>query len=264
MNLNQPLNIYLFPGSIGDVIKNPVTIDYANIPDFPRSTVEGHRGRFIFGYISKVPVICMQGRFHHYEGYALSTCVMPVRLMKLLGVTHLIASNAAGGISSHLRVGDIMLIKDHLNFMGMAGVGPLVGPHDPKWGPRFFLVTDAYDPKLIENTKIMSKEIGLEQIIKEGVYTCMGGSNFESIADNRALKILGVDAVGMSTIHEVIAARQCGITCLAFSLITNLSPTSYSTTLETGCDEVLEVGKSKEGDLKVLIENVVKLLSDDE
>lgn len=245
---------------MGEAVQNAVAVDYVHIPNFPKSTVEGHRGRLIFGYVSGVPVVCMQGRFHYYEGYPLSTCVMPVRLMKLLGITHLIASNAAGGINTDFKVGDIMLIKDHLNFMGMAGIGPLVGPDDLRWGPRFFSVNGAYDPSLLEYTKEICKNLGLDKVIKEGVYTCMGGPNFESIADNRALQALGVDAVGMSTIHEVIAAKQCGIHCFAFSLITNVSPTAYGTILETSNDDVLEVGRAKEKDLRILVESIVSII----
>lgn len=153
-----------------------------------------------------------------------------------------------------------MLIKDHLNYMGMAGIGPLVGPHEAKWGPRFFPMTDAYDPALIEATKEFFYH-NLGKVIKEGVYTCLGGPNFETIADNVALKALGVDAVGMSTVHEVIAARQCGMRCLAFSLITNLSPTTYETKLDTYGDDVLRVGKEKQHDLISFVENVVGIIA---
>lgn len=252
--------VFLISGSIGESVQKAVIIEYEKIPHFPRSTVDGHRGRLIFGRISGLPVVCMQGRFHFYEGYPLSTCVMPVRLMKLLGITHLIASNAAGGVNSAFQVGDIMLIKDHLNFMGMAGIGPLTSAYDPRWGPRFFSTADAYDAGLLEATKTICKSIGLDKIIREGVYTCMGGPNYETIADNRALKLLGVDAIGMSTIHEVVTARQCGIHCLAFSLITNLSPTSYGTELETSNEDVLAVGRDRESDLRILVENIVGII----
>lgn len=251
----------LFAGSIGESIQKAVAINYGDIPDFPRSTVSGHKGRLIFGFISGVPVVCMQGRFHFYEGYHLSTCVMPVRLMKLLGVTHLIASNAAGGINPAFNVGDIMLIKDHLNYMGMAGFGPLIGPEEPRWGPRFFPVTDAYDPDLIGATKEMCRGSGLSRIVREGVYVCLGGPSFETVADNAALKTMGVDAVGMSTVHEVIAARQCGLTCLAFSLITNLSPTTYGTKLETDGEDVLRVGREQEPRLRLFVENIVRVIA---
>lgn len=223
--------------------------------------MNGHKGRLIFGHISGVPIVCMQGRFHFYEGYPLSTCVMPVRLMKLLGVTHLIASNAAGGINPSFNVGDIMLIKDHLNYMGMAGIGPLIGPEEPRWGPRFFPVTGAYDPDLTEAIKEACRGLSLRHIIKEGVYTCLGGPSFETVADNAALKTLGVDAVGMSTIHEVIAARQCGLICVAFSLITNLSPTTYDTKLVTHGEDVLRVGKEQEPHLRLFVETIVRFIA---
>ncbi|KAJ8973214.1 hypothetical protein NQ317_013446 [Molorchus minor] len=177
-------------------------------------TVQGHKGRLIFGYVSDVPVMCMQGRFHYYEGYPLSKCVMPVRLIKLLGVTHLIASNAAGGLNPSYKVGDIMLQKDHLNIMGFSGI---------------ILLEDQ-----------MTQTIGDEDDVHEGVYTCMGGPNYETVAELRALKVLHVDAVGMSTVHEVTTAKHCGMKCFAFSLITNICSIDYENGEEATCEEVLD------------------------
>lgn len=242
---------------MAETITKAVIIDYKDIPNFPTSTVEGHKGKLIFGYINNIPVICMQGRFHYYEGYSLAQCVMPVRLMKLFGITHLIASNAAGGLNSNYKVGDIMLQKDHLNIMGFSGNNPLRGPNDINFGPRFFPMTNAYDPTILEGIKDIVKRLGLEQIVQEGVYTCMGGPNYETTAELRALKILGVDAVGMSTVHEVTAARHCGIKCFAFSLITNICSTEYGVGTEVNSEEVLEVGQSRENILKTLVANIV-------
>ncbi|KAJ8973589.1 hypothetical protein NQ317_008872 [Molorchus minor] len=229
-------------GSMGEAVRNSVCIEYKDIPSFPISTVQGHKGRLIFGYVSDVPVMCMQGRFHYYEGYPLSKCVMPVRLMKLLGVTHLIASNAAGGLNPSYKVGDIMLQKDHLNIMGFSGNNPLRGPNDG--------VTN------------LVRQLGMEDDVHEGVYTCMGGPNYETVAELRALKVLGVDAVGMSTVHEVTTAKHCGMKCFAFSLITNICSIDYENGEEATCEEVLDVGKSKETILKVLVENVVKFIGE--
>lgn len=244
-------------GSLAETITKAVIIDYKDIPNFPTSTVEGHKGKLIFGYINNIPVICMQGRFHYYEGYSLGQCVMPVRLMKLFGITHLIASNAAGGLNSNYQVGDIMLQKDHLNIMGFSGNNPLRGPNDINFGPRFFPMTNAYDPTILEGVKDIVERLGLEHIVQEGVYTCMGGPNYETTAELRALKILGVDAVGMSTVHEVTAARHCGIKCFAFSLITNICSTEYGVGTEVNSEEVLEVGQSRENILKTLVANIV-------
>lgn len=204
----------------------------------------------------------MQGRFHYYEGYSLAQCVMPIRLMKLFGITHLIASNAAGGLNPNFKVGDIMLQKDHINIMGFSGNNPLRGPNESYFGPRFFAMTNAYDSAILKGVKDIVKRLGIEEIVQEGVYTCMGGPNYETVAELRALKTLGVDAVGMSTVHEVATARHCGIKCFAFSLITNICSTEYGVGTEANCEEVLEVGKSKEEILKILVTNVVSYIGD--
>lgn len=247
-------------GSIGEAIQNFFKIDYEDIPNFPQSTVDGHHGKLIFGYISNVPVVCMQGRFHYYEGYQLSTCVMPIRLMKLLGVTHLIASNAAGAINQDYKVGDIMLQKDHYNIMGLSGIGPLIGYNDPRWGPRFFAMTKAYDPDLLEDANEICKGLAISGSIHQGVYTCLGGPNFETVAEIRGLKALGIDAAGMSTVHEVIAARHCRIKCFAFSLITNICSVEYDCPREANSEEVLYIGQTKETDLNIFIENLVDII----
>lgn len=252
---------------MGEAVENAITINYKDIPKFPVSTVVGHKGCLIFGHISGVPVMCMQGRFHYYEGYSLSTCVMPVRLMKLLGVTHLIASNAAGGLNPMYKVGDIMLIKDHVNLMGFAGNNPLRGPNDGQFGDRFFAMTRAYNRKLLKNARNIADDLGFGSEIQVGTYTCMGGPNYETTAELVALKGMGIDAVGMSTVHEVIAARHCGIISFAFSLITNICVTEDmddddddEDVNQANCEEVLHVGKSKEQTLKLLVENVVKFI----
>lgn len=160
--------------------------------------------------------MCMQGRFHYYEGYPLAKCCMPVRVMKLVGCTHLIATNAAGGLNKSYEVGDIMILKDHINFMGFAGNNPLQGPNDPRFGPRFPPMNKAYDSDLIKLAKQTGTELGIENNIHEGVYTCLGGPNYETVAELKMLRILGVDAVGMSTVHEVVTARHCDLTVFAF------------------------------------------------
>ncbi|CAH1985579.1 unnamed protein product [Acanthoscelides obtectus] len=251
-------------GSLGNAITDAVWINYADIPDFPVSTVEGHVGRFIFGCIRGVPVACMQGRFHYYEGYPLSICAMPVRLMKLFGISHLIASNAAGGLNPKYKVGDIMLQKDHFNLMGLAGLGPHIGPNDSRFGPRFFSMSNAYDEIILTKAKQIVERLNMQDKVHEGIYTCVGGPNYETVADVKALINLGVDAVGMSTVHEVIAARQCGIRCFAFSLITNVCSAEYGVDCtDIHSEAVLEVGKQMQEELQIFVEEVVEAISQD-
>lgn len=215
----------------------------------------------MFGYLSGIPVVMMQGRFHYYEGYPLWKCAMPVRVMKLIGVNCLIATNAAGGLNPKYKVGDIMLVKDHINIMGFAGNNPLQGPNDERFGPRFPPMNKAYDKEFLENGKRIAKEIGIGDLVHEGVYTCLGGPNFETVAELRMLKMLGVDAVGMSTVHEVITARHCNLTVFAFSLITNMCITDYDNHDEANHEEVIDVGKMREDVLKKFIEHIVDYIS---
>lgn len=148
--------------------------------------------------------MCMQGRFHYYEGYPLAKCSMPIRVMKLVGVTHLIATNAAGGLNENYNVGDIVIVKDHINLMGFAGNNPLQGPNDTRFGPRFPPMNKAYDIRMKQHALDIAKDLGISDQVHEGVYTCLGGPNYETVAELKMLKILGVDCVGMSTVHEVI------------------------------------------------------------
>jgi purine-nucleoside phosphorylase len=187
---------------LADILTDPVYFPYEEIPNFPVSTVAGHAGRMVFGYLNGVEVMCMQGRFHYYEGYPLSKCSMPVRVMKICGCTHLIATNAAGGLNEKFKVGDIMLMKDHINIMGFAGNSPLQGPNDHRFGPRFPPMGKAYDPELLKIAKDLGKEMGIENEMHSGVYICLGGPNYETVAELKMWKILGVDAVGMSTVSR--------------------------------------------------------------
>lgn len=247
--------------ALGDTLTNKDIFPYEQIPQFPVSTVEGHVGQMVFGYLDGIPVMCMQGRFHYYEGYPLAKCCMPVRVMKLVGCTHLLATNAAGGLNCKYEVGDVMILKDHINFMGFAGNNPLQGPNDPRFGPRFPPMNKAYDAHLIKLARKIGQDLGMEQNIHEGVYTCLGGPNYETVAELKMLNILGVDAVGMSTIHEVITARHCDLTVFAFSLITNKCIGNYEKHEEPGHDEVVEVGKNKQILLREFMTRMVKEVS---
>ncbi|XP_037904664.1 purine nucleoside phosphorylase isoform X3 [Hermetia illucens] len=249
--------------SLADFLTQTDAFPYESIPHFPISTVEGHVGRMVFGYLEGVPVMCMQGRFHYYEGYPLSKCSMPVRVMKLVGCTHLLATNAAGGLNTKFKVGDIMLVRDHVNMMGLAGNSPLQGPNDPRFGPRFPPMTNAYDKELIKIAKKISVEMGIEKNIHQGVYTCLGGPNYETVAELRMLRTLGVDAVGMSTVHEVITARHCDLTVFAFSLITNKCPSDYdSDEDEANHEEVVSVGKQRQNLCAELMCKMVRAINE--
>lgn len=250
-------------GCLADALTDSTSFPYETIPYFPTPTVPGHMGRLVFGYLGDVPVMCMQGRFHYYEGYPLWKCAMPVRVMKLVGVTHLLASNAAGGLNDKYRVGDIMIIKDHINLLGFAGNNPLMGPNDERFGPRFPAINRAYDVNVRRMAKQVASEMNINNITHEGVYSVVGGPSFETIAEIRMLGALGVDAVGMSTVHEVITARHCGMTSFAFSLITNKSVTDYESYEEPNHEEVIDMGKHREPVLKEFITRLVKMIEDD-
>ncbi|CAG9761783.1 unnamed protein product [Ceutorhynchus assimilis] len=245
-------------GSLAETLVNSIEIPYTEIPHFPRSTVKGHAGSLVFGYLSGLPTVVMKGRFHYYEGYPLWKCCMPIRIMKLLGVSHLFITNAAGGLNPKYRVGDIMFVKDHINIMGFAGNNPLQGPNDERFGPRFPPMNQAYNRDIIKLAKKVAHEIGLGDKVHEGVYTCLGGPNFETVAELGMLKMLGADAVGMSTVHEVITANHCDMTVFAFSLITNECVVQYETTQEPNHEEVIDVGKKREGLLKKFVSEILR------
>jgi purine-nucleoside phosphorylase len=161
-------------GHLAENLAQADSFPYEEIPNFPVSTVQGHAGKMIFGLLNGVEVMCMQGRFHYYEGYALAKCSMPVRVMKLIGCTHLVTTNAAGGLNGDYNVGDIMIVKDHINIMGFAGNSPLQGPNDPRFGPRFPPMSRAYDPEYIRVAQDLAKEMGIGHETHTGVYICLG------------------------------------------------------------------------------------------
>ncbi|XP_054015245.1 purine nucleoside phosphorylase-like isoform X1 [Hylaeus anthracinus] len=252
----------LCPGSLADALEDKQFFPYEEIPHFPTSTVKGHTGQMVFGYLQGTPIMCMQGRFHYYEGYPLWKCSMPVRVMKLVGVTHLIATNAAGGLNPTYKVGDIMMVKDHVNMMGFAGNNPLQGPNDDRFGPRFPPMNKAYNNTLLDIGQQVATEMGIDDIVHKGVYTCLGGPNFETVAELKMLRMVGVDAVGMSTVHEVITARHCDLTVFAFSLITNQCIMEYEDHKETNHEEVMDVGKLRQSLLQEYVSRIVIRLRD--
>ena len=204
-------------GSLVDGIEMVATVDYDKIPFFPISTVESHAGRLLFGNLRGKKVVCMQGRFHYYEGYSFKQIAFPVRVMKALGMQTLIVSNAAGGLNPNFKPGDIMLIKDHINFFPG---NPLIGPNDNSWGDRFPDMYETYTFKLQE----LAKSIAVEQKLRlqEGVYLGLTGPCLETAAEYRAFRTLGADAVGMSTVPEVLTAHHQRNHVLGFSIITDM------------------------------------------
>lgn len=212
----------------------------------------------VFGYLNGIAVQIMQGRLHYYEGYPLSTCAMPVRVMKFCGCTHLIATNAAGGLNSEFNIGDLMIVKDHINIMGFAGNSPLQGPNDQRFGPRFPPMNNAYDSELIKIAQNLAIEMEIESETRTGVYTCVGGPNYETVAELKMWKLLGVDAMGMSTVHEVIMARHCDLKVFAFSLITNKCETEYEGCDEVNHDDVVLIGQRRQEKITKFVTRMVE------
>jgi len=221
-------------GVLGDYIEQPVTIHYDDIPHFPVSTVEGHAGELVIGTLSGRNVILMRGRFHMYEGYGAEITAFPVRVMKALGVFSLLVTNAAGGVNLAYEAGDLMIISDHLN---LTGKNPLIGPNDDELGVRFPDMSEAYSKRLRAIAKEAAASRGVK--IQEGVYAGLLGPTYETPAEIKMLRVLGADAVGMSTVAEVIAARHSGIEVVGISCISNMAagildqPLSHAEVIET-------------------------------
>lgn len=250
-------------GDIVDIIENPIMIPYADIPHFPRSTVAGHSGQFVFGEKNGVPIVCMHGRVHLYEGYNVVECIRPIRVMSLLGVEILCVTNAAGNVNENYKPGQFMIIKDHISFPSLAGENPLRGKHDPRFGDRFVTMSNAYDSYLIEKFQEASVKVKLDQNIKKGIYAMVVGPTYETVAEANALKKLGADAIGMSTVHEIITAHQMGVRCLGISLLTNNILIDYDSTEDiTEHEQVVEMAKAKSRDfIKLILEfiNMVRI-----
>lgn len=205
-------------GFLGDEVENPIYVDYKDIPNFKSSTAPGHKGRFVFGKLCGKDVAVMQGRLHSYEGYTLEEVVYPIRTMKLVGIKQLILTNAAGAINAQFRIGDVMLITDHIKLT----IGsPLCGPNIEEFGTRFPDMTYTYTPRLQEVAKKAAKNVHVN--LREGVYMFFPGPQFETPAEVRAARTLGADAAGMSTVPEAIAASHMGLETLGFTLCTNMA-----------------------------------------
>jgi len=245
---------------LANLLHDPDVIEYSDIPHFPISTVPGHKSRLLFGKLNGVSLMLMQGRFHHYEGYPMQLCGMPVRVMKLCGIQNLIVTNAAGGINPRFKVGDIMILKDHINLPGFAGSHPLNGPNDTRFGNRFFALNNCYDRTFRVLARKIASDLNVERQVHEGVYTMLGGPNFETVSELRMLMTCGVDAVGMSTIPEVLVAGHCGIRVFAFSLITNECVLDEDEDEGANHEEVIQAAKDKEMMLQNFVSRVVEAM----
>ena len=243
-------------GPLAEEVEDPDYISYEDLPGWPVSTIEGHIGRLVLGELEGQTVVIMQGRTHYYEGYSMSQLGLPVRVMHRLGIEMLFVTNAAGAIDPDFYPGDLMLLTDHINFIGMAGANPLRGPNIDELGPRFPDMSQVYDRELIDIARAAAKEENIN--LREGVYICLAGPSFESPADLRFLRTIGADAVGMSTVPEATVARHGGLRVMGISGISNKANLDGET--ETTHKEVLEAGAVLAPKLIKLVRNVLRRL----
>jgi purine-nucleoside phosphorylase len=246
---------------LADAVEGADHIPYGEIPHFPQSTVEGHLGRLVLGRLEGVSTIVMQGRVHFYEGYPMQHVVFPVRVMQAMGIETLIVTNAAGGLNPSFRAGDLMLITDHINLVGLTGNHPLFGPNDPALGPRFPDMSQAYDPML----RNLAQEVAQQQSIplRQGVYVGLAGPSFETPAEIRFLRLIGGDAVGMSTVAEVTVARHAGMHVLGISGISNMALAEPLLGQEASHKEVLAAGQQIVPRLTALVRGFLARLEKD-
>jgi purine-nucleoside phosphorylase len=237
-------------GDFGNEIEVEVSIPYSDIPHFPVSTVDGHKGTLVFGRVSGRQVVVMVGRFHYYEGYRISEVVFPIRVMKFLGIRSICISNAAGGVNPDFKVGDIMIINDHISF---ATFNPLIGPNDPELGPRFPDMSEPYDKVTIGKAKAIAARQG--NWVHEGVYFGVTGPTYETRAEYRLIRTVGADAVGMSTVPEVIVACHMGLKVFAMSVITDLGIRDEANSITH--EEVLEAAKNAAPKMSALLRELL-------
>jgi purine-nucleoside phosphorylase len=237
-------------GVLADEIENAIKIPYKEIPEFPVSTVEGHAGQLVYGQLEGATVLAMQGRFHYYEGYSFDKVTFPVRVMKALGVEQLIVTNAAGGVNETFTPGDLMIISDHINNMGS---NPLIGPNDPDFGVRFPDMTEAYSKRLRKLAKEVAARLNIK--VQEGVYVANTGPSYETPAEIRMIRAIGGDAVGMSTVPEVIVARHAQMEVLGISCISNMAAGILDQPLTH--DEVIETTEKVKADFLRLVKAII-------
>jgi purine-nucleoside phosphorylase len=240
---------------LADAVADAVRLPFAEIPHFNVTTVAGHAGRLVVGRLAGRPVILMQGRVHAYEGASQASVALPVRVMAELGVRTLVVTNAAGGVNPAYRAGEIMLITDHIGLMAMVGHNPLWGPNDETLGPRFPAMGRAYDPELRRLALQVAERLGLA--LRQGIYAGLSGPAFETPAEVRFLRLIGADAVGMSTVPEVIAARHAGLRVLGLSLISNAAVADPDAHEDANHEEVLQAGQAALPALMALLRGVL-------
>ena len=240
-------------GSLADSIENPEYYNYSDIPNFPTSTVEGHAGRLVIGTLGNKQVIAMQGRFHFYEGYSMQEVTFPVRVMKLLGVSKLVVTNACGAVNTDLNPGDLMIINDHIN---LSGTNPLIGRNLDEFGPRFPDMSEAYNKDLRNKVLEAGQDLGLN--LKQGVYVMLSGPTYETPAEIRMVGILGGDTVGMSTVPEVIVANHCNIKTVGISCLTNMAAGILDQPLNH--EEVIETSAKVKNDFIKLMNRVIEII----
>lgn len=241
-------------GKLGDSIESIITVPYSSIPNFCRSTAKGHKGNFIIGKLGGKTVCAMQGRFHYYEGYSLDQVTLPVRVMKLLGVKYLFVSNASGGLNADYQMGDLSIIRDHINLMP----NPLVGPNFDEMGERFPDMTCAYDLELIDKAEEIAAENKIE--VHQSVYLSNSGPSFETPAEVRFYRQIGADLVGMSTVPEVIVARHCGLRVFGMSIVTNVSNDSNLSKILNDGDDVIRVANAAADQMEIIFRELIKTL----
>ncbi|MEI6749491.1 MAG: purine-nucleoside phosphorylase [Bacteroidales bacterium] len=240
-------------GGLINEIEDQVALLYKDIPNFPVSTVEGHVGQLIFGKLGGRNIVAMQGRFHYYEGYSMQEVTFPIRVMKLLGIELLVLSNASGGLNPSFRIGDLMIITDHINLMPS---NPLIGANDDKLGPRFPDMSEAYDKHIIGKALKIVREHNINY--QTGVYAGVSGPTFETPAEYNYIRIIGADAVGMSTVPEVIVARHMGLLCFAVSVISDLGVAGKI--VEITHKEVIDAASIAEPRMTLLISELLKAI----
>ena len=241
-------------GSLSDEIEDKICISYKDIPNFPISTVPGHKGELIFGKLNNIPIVAMNGRFHYYEGYDLQSVTYSIRVFKLLGIETIILTNAAGGINLNFEKGDLMIIEDQLSFFAES---VLRGPNLDEFGERFIDMSNVYTKEYIEILKPIMKKITGKCLT--GVYAYMKGPTYETPAEIRALRTLGADAVGMSTVPEAVVARHCGLKCIGITCITNMAAGILNEKLSH--DDVKETALKVENNFKQVIKELIKKIN---
>ncbi|VDM31530.1 unnamed protein product [Hydatigera taeniaeformis] len=247
-------------GQLANRIVKPIIVPYKDIPGFPHTTVEGHKGNLVFGTLGGKNVMVMQGRFHAYEGYSQQQITLPVRVMRLMECEYFFAISATGGLHPNYDAGDIMILKDHISIPALAGISPLTGLNDERFGPRFPALSDIYSKELRSLTQRVAEEMGIGKLMHEGVYVCCCGPTYDTPAEARLLQMLGGDVAGMSTTAETIVAHHAGMRVLALSLVANREMFEIDHEQKTSHEEVLQMGLHRGDTMATLITRVLAAL----